>query len=457
MEAVDKDVLFWVATASASCAGLLSKIHIGMHIRNYHEPVLQRHVCRIIFMVVVMSSVSVLALSFPKYAIYMVTLRDCYDSFVIYNFVALCINLAGGPGAIVSQSENVLVRRCCLPPQQVDGSFLRRCKQGTLQFVILKPVLSILSLVLYWFGLLEIGVWSFTNGWIYIAIALSATYSTALFFLLQFYLGTKELLSDYRPGLKFLLIKAIIFVTFWQGIALTILLRTGTIGGQSDAEHIQNLLMCFEMLGAALCMLVAFPWSEYAQPLPGQTPFFISQPMPLNQAFVHAVSVSDVVQDLVHQFSNEYSAYVLHNDSVDPILEKQKKDEKRRQQENHGEDGHQGGRQRLQDLSSNEFSRIAAVEMGTSGRIGEDRRNLLLTDQDPELPFVLEEDEGRATSGLNSSAARTAGPTTSLSNTGSQSHQSSRFQSGPIPSSGTGGLGDRQLTMGESDPKAGKA
>ncbi len=46
-------------------------------------------------MVVIMSIVSIFALSFPKYAIYMVTLRDCYDSFVIYNFVALCIQLAG--------------------------------------------------------------------------------------------------------------------------------------------------------------------------------------------------------------------------------------------------------------------------------------------------------------------------------------------------------------------------
>ena len=37
---------------------------------------MQRHTCRIIFMVVVMSVVSVLALTFPQHAIYMVTLRD---------------------------------------------------------------------------------------------------------------------------------------------------------------------------------------------------------------------------------------------------------------------------------------------------------------------------------------------------------------------------------------------
>jgi hypothetical protein len=31
----------------------------------------------------------------------------------------------------------------------VDGFFLRRCKQGTLQFVLLKPLLAALTLVLY--------------------------------------------------------------------------------------------------------------------------------------------------------------------------------------------------------------------------------------------------------------------------------------------------------------------
>ena len=37
-------------------------------------------------------------------------------------------------------------------------------------------------------------------------------------------------------------------------------MRTGTIDGRDEAEDIQNLLVCAEMLGAALCMLVAFPW-----------------------------------------------------------------------------------------------------------------------------------------------------------------------------------------------------
>ncbi len=56
-------------------------------------------------------------------------------------------------------------------------------------------MLSLLALVLFWFSLLEIGDMSPHSGWLYIALALNATYSTALFFLLMFYLGTRELLA----------------------------------------------------------------------------------------------------------------------------------------------------------------------------------------------------------------------------------------------------------------------
>ena len=75
---------------------------------------------------------------------------------------------------------------------------LIRCKQGTLQFVILKPILATLSLILFTLGLLDIGDPSPFNGWIYIAIALNITYSIALTSLLQFYLGTRELLAVSR-------------------------------------------------------------------------------------------------------------------------------------------------------------------------------------------------------------------------------------------------------------------
>jgi hypothetical protein len=51
-----------------------------------------------------------------------------------------------------------------LQPIPVDGFFLRRCKQGTLQFVIIKPILAILTLVLFSIGRYQVGNWSFDDG-----------------------------------------------------------------------------------------------------------------------------------------------------------------------------------------------------------------------------------------------------------------------------------------------------
>ena len=53
---------------------------------------------------------------------------------------------------------------CCFPPQRVDGLFVRRCKQGALQFVLLMPILGILSVVLYATGNYSPGYWGPSNG-----------------------------------------------------------------------------------------------------------------------------------------------------------------------------------------------------------------------------------------------------------------------------------------------------
>jgi hypothetical protein len=46
----------------------------------------------------------------------------------------------------------------------VDGFFLRRCKQGTVQFVLLKPVMAALTLILYAAGAYTDGDMSYDNG-----------------------------------------------------------------------------------------------------------------------------------------------------------------------------------------------------------------------------------------------------------------------------------------------------
>jgi hypothetical protein len=81
-------------------------------------------------------------------------------------------------------------------------------------------------------------------------------YGTALLGLLQFYTGTRDLLRPYKPFIKFVVVKSVVFVTFWQGILLSILLSKSR-GVHYD--HIQNWLLCLEMVPAAIAMRAAFP------------------------------------------------------------------------------------------------------------------------------------------------------------------------------------------------------
>jgi hypothetical protein len=135
---------------------------------------------------------------------------------VIYNFLALCMAYVGGPGAVVIKADGAIIEpswgwgTCCLPPMAVDGFFLRRCaaaaaaccanletgvpvraclvvwvgglagasaaahqqlhlrgrrcKQGTLQFVFMKPIMAAITLLLYAAGHYEDGDWSAEGG-----------------------------------------------------------------------------------------------------------------------------------------------------------------------------------------------------------------------------------------------------------------------------------------------------
>ena len=49
-------------------------------------------------------------------------------------------------------------------------------------------------------------------------------YTVALYALLLFYLGAHDLLAPYNPLLKFVLVKSVIFMTFWQVRKLDMLL-----------------------------------------------------------------------------------------------------------------------------------------------------------------------------------------------------------------------------------------
>jgi hypothetical protein len=65
---------------------------IIQHALNYSKPHLQKYIIRILFMVPIYALNSWIVLKFPETSIYLDTIRECYEAFVIYNFMMYLIN-----------------------------------------------------------------------------------------------------------------------------------------------------------------------------------------------------------------------------------------------------------------------------------------------------------------------------------------------------------------------------
>lgn len=59
-----------------------------------------------------------------------------------------------------------------------------------------------------------------------------------MYFLVLFYMATKEELAPIKPVPKFLSIKAIIFFSFWQGVALAVIEKLGWLPKVGFIAHV---------------------------------------------------------------------------------------------------------------------------------------------------------------------------------------------------------------------------
>ncbi|KAJ7568430.1 hypothetical protein O6H91_01G032600 [Diphasiastrum complanatum] len=292
--------------ALCTCAAVSVALwHIYMHLNNYTEPTYQRYT--------VYAMMSFLSLLMDEKSIYFNSIRDIYEAFVIYNFLSLCLAWVGGPGAVVQSLAGQFLKpsfhlmTCCLHPIPLDGHFIRRCKQGGLQFVILKPILVAATFILYSKKKYEDGNFSAKQGYLYITLIYTVSYSLALYALILFYFSCKDLLRPFRPVPKFIIIKSVVFLTYWQGVLVFLAAKSGLIKNADEAADVQNFLICVEMAGAAVVHLYAFPFKEYAEANIGSS-------AGLTGSITHALNLNDVVYDTVHQFAPTYHDYVLYSD-----------------------------------------------------------------------------------------------------------------------------------------------
>jgi hypothetical protein len=309
----DPHLIAWFSAGAFVLMGFpISMWGIVAHLANYNQPHVQVYVVRILWMVPIYSIESWLAMRFHKQAIYIETLRDLYESYVLYSFTQFLIQVLGGEQALIAMLKDKSPTRgvhmwglqyCVKPwlmgqPVRVldhvsnndnnhvsttstqqhpqlhahvnnkkrvywKSPFFIKCKLGVLQYVLLKFVSAIAVLLLEWKGWYHEGDFTWKGSYLYC--------------LIFFYYATKTELSPIRPVGKFLSVKALVFFTWWQSVLISILYQMDMIphysimgeGGADEwtaadvAKAMQDYLICIEMFLAAVVHTFVFPHTEY--------------------------------------------------------------------------------------------------------------------------------------------------------------------------------------------------
>ncbi|XP_050443827.1 transmembrane protein 184B isoform X2 [Adelges cooleyi] len=314
---------------------------IYYHLRWNTNPAEQRWIIRILFIVPIYalhSWVSLLFFNNEHYYVYFFTIRDCYEAFVIYNFMSLCYEYLGGEGNIMSEIRGKPILSswqygtCCLTGRTYTIGFLRFCKQATLQFCLVKPTMAFVIIFLQYFGYYHDGDWSMNGGYLYVTCIYNLSVSLALYGLFLFYFATRDLLTPYEPVLKFCTIKSVIFLSFWQGVLLAVLEKAKFIDPLIDSNGqptsagtvsagYQNFLICIEMLFAALALRAAFPYEIYANNAQtagtGHSSSSRTVTMQsISSSLKETMNPKDIMTDAIHNFHPQYQQYTQYSSDV---------------------------------------------------------------------------------------------------------------------------------------------
>lgn len=260
---------------------------VAMHLEHYNRPKLQIRVVRILWMVPIYAADSWFSLRFKEARFYIDPVRECYEAYVIYNFfmylVAYLEDAYGDINVYYStkdQVEHIWPMNYVLKPWAMGEEFFWETKKGVLSYVIARPLMTAVSVVSNLAGVYGEGEFRADRAYPYVALVNNCTQMLALYCLVLLYHATHAELAPIRPLSKFIVIKAVVFFSYWQSVGLAIMARLGLIRSSEwstyDADDVaaglQNFLICVEMFAAAVMHAHAFPPRDYmdtSRPPPG--------------------------------------------------------------------------------------------------------------------------------------------------------------------------------------------
>ncbi|KAI6700967.1 hypothetical protein NL676_015291 [Syzygium grande] len=260
------------------------------HLAAYKNPEEQKFLIGVILMVPCYAVESFVSLVNPSISVYCEILRDCYESFAMYCFGRYLVACLGGEERTVEfmerqgrtaakdpllehYSEHGIVKHpfpmnYFMKPWKLGQWFYQVIKIGIVQYMIIKALSAVLAVILEAFGVYCDGEFEWGCGYPYIAVVLNFSQSWALYCLVQFYTVTKDELAHIKPLAKFLTFKSIVFLTWWQGVAIAILYALGLFKSPiaqalQFKSTVQDFIICIEMGIASVVHLYVFPAKPY--------------------------------------------------------------------------------------------------------------------------------------------------------------------------------------------------
>eukprot|EP00249_Psilotum_nudum_P021553 c28152_g1_i5 orf=572-2083(+) len=267
----------------------VSTFLIFEHLSWYNNPEEQKWLIGVILIVPLYATESFLSLCSSHFALEWEILRDCYEAFALYSFGRYLIACLGGEDRTIEMMERQAIAgprtplldhssgkavvkhlfplNYFLKPWSLGQEFYQAFKFGIVQYMILKTVCALLSLVLQPFDAYGEGNFKWDKGYPYIAVVMNFSQSWALYCLIQFYNATREELAPIKPLAKFLCFKSIVFLTWWQGIIIAVIFSIKAFFPEtvksSLRSSVQDFIICIEMGFAATSYVYVFPAKPY--------------------------------------------------------------------------------------------------------------------------------------------------------------------------------------------------
>ena len=231
--------------------------------------------------------------------------------------------------------------KCCMDEWTMGEEWLKKCWSGVLAYVVVEVAFAIVLLITRLAGVYGEGClfpWSectgqhhgergYQNAYTYLTFIVSVAQMYALYCLWMFYHATQVPLAEIKPGAKFISIKAIVFLTYWQGIALgffqewfgldPLAIFVGLCdeadpdsdfwdgrcedaeGAESLSTGMQAVLICLEMFGASLVHRTVFSYKDYKLRSTDEPQ------MGFCEAVKHSFNPQTVVQQATHYVHQE--------------------------------------------------------------------------------------------------------------------------------------------------------